>query len=35
MTASRTDKAQAFHVAVISLHIGMIDLDVNAHVNHP
>src|SRR5262245_28209822 len=31
MAASRTDKAQAFHLAVIPLHIGVIDLDVDAH----
>jgi hypothetical protein len=31
MAASRTDKAQAFHLAVISLHICVIDVDVDAH----
>jgi hypothetical protein len=31
MAATPTDKAQAFHLAVISLHIGVIDLNVNAH----
>jgi len=35
MAASRTDKAQAFHLPVVSLHIGVIDVNVNAHGYHP
>jgi hypothetical protein len=31
MAASRTDEAQAFHLAVISLYIRVIDFDVDAH----
>jgi len=31
MAASRTDKAQALHLAVISLDISVIDVDVDAH----